>query len=162
MSFDNLCKLLSEKYPARFAAWILGSSPASVKVLKTELSIEPIRADLESEPPLPLRMLDYWIRPHRLYRLPITQPVVLLLAPSEGTGIETVFALEPTRHEYRVIRLWEEDAALLPLASLAATSVPEQLLTQVAEQVGKIESTQQRQQVSAYTQLLAGLRFEKN
>jgi predicted transposase YdaD len=44
---------------------------------------------------------------------------------------------------------------------LAATSVPEQLLTQVAEQVGKIESTQQRQQVSAYTQLLAGLRFEK-
>ena len=180
MSFDNLCKLLSEKYPARFAAWILGSSPASVKVLKTELSIEPIRADsvtflqtqerilhlefqvrLESEPPLPLRMLDYWIRLHRLYRLPITQTVVLLLAPSEGTGIETVFALEPTRHEYRVIRLWEEDAALLPLASLAATSVPEQLLTQVAEQVGKIESTQQRQQVSAYTQLLAGLRFEK-
>ncbi|HEY9882665.1 MAG TPA: hypothetical protein V6C98_03545 [Thermosynechococcaceae cyanobacterium] len=44
---------------------------------------------------------------------------------------------------------------------MAATSVPEQLLTQVAEQVGKIESTQQRQQVSAYTQLLAGLRFEK-
>ena len=137
-------------------------------MLKTELSIEPIRADLESEPPLPLRMLDYWIRLHRLYRLPITQTVVLLLAPSEGTEIETVFALKSTRHEYRVIRLWEEDAALflndvalLPLASLAATSVPEQLLTQVAEQVGKIESTQQRQQVSAYTQLLAGLRFEK-
>ena len=161
MSFDNLCKLLSEKYPDQFAAWVLGSSPTSVKVLKTELSIEPIRADLESEPPLPLRMLDYWIRLHRLYRLPITQTVVLLLAPSEGTEIETVFALESTRHEYRVIRLWEEDAALflndvalLPLASLAATSVPEQLLTQVAEQVGKIESTQQRQQVSGNSRFL--------
>ncbi|HEY9882664.1 MAG TPA: hypothetical protein V6C98_03540 [Thermosynechococcaceae cyanobacterium] len=105
MSFDNLCKLLSEKYPDQFAAWVLGSSPTSVKVLKTELSIEPIRADLESEPPLPLRMLDYWIRLHRLYRLPITQTVVLLLAPLKGTEIKTVFALESTRHEYRVIRL---------------------------------------------------------
>lgn len=81
MSFDNLCKLLSEKYPARFANWVLGTSEVSVEVLKTELSIEPIRADsvtflqlqgqllhlefqtkLESNPPLPLRMLDY-VRP---------------------------------------------------------------------------------------------------
>lgn len=86
MSFDNLCKLLSEKHPDRFAAWILGESPDQVKVLKTELSIEPIRADsitflqtqdrilhlefqvkLESDPPLPLRMLDYWVRLYRLY-----------------------------------------------------------------------------------------------
>jgi len=85
MAFDNLCKLLSEKYPDRFATWILGAAPASVKVLRTELSIEPIRADsvtllqtqerilhlefqvkLESDPPLPLRMLDYWVRLHRL------------------------------------------------------------------------------------------------
>ncbi|MDJ0798608.1 MAG: hypothetical protein QNJ51_17610 [Calothrix sp. MO_167.B12] len=45
MSFDNLCKLLSEKYPANFAHWILGTPQTTVKVLKTELSIEPIRAD---------------------------------------------------------------------------------------------------------------------
>jgi predicted transposase YdaD len=45
MSFDNLCKLLSEKYPARFATWVLGEPQPSVEVLKTELSIEPIRAD---------------------------------------------------------------------------------------------------------------------
>jgi predicted transposase YdaD len=81
MSFDNLCKLLSEKYPATFASWVLGTTQTSVKVLKTELSIEPIRADyvtflqlegrilhlefqtkIESTPPLPLRMLDYWVR----------------------------------------------------------------------------------------------------
>lgn len=91
MSFDNLCKLLSQKHPDRFAAWILGEPQPSVTVLKTELSIEPIRADavtllqtqerilhlefqvkLESDPPLPLRMLDYWVRLYRLYRLPIT------------------------------------------------------------------------------------------
>lgn len=103
MSYDNLCKMLSEKYPARFAAWVLGEPQPSVEVLKTELSIEPIRADyvtflrtqkqilhlefqtqLASDPPLPLRMLDYWVRLHRLYRLPITQVVVLLLPPPES------------------------------------------------------------------------------
>ncbi|MES1025703.1 hypothetical protein ABN584_22680 [Gloeocapsa sp. BRSZ] len=77
MSFDNLCKLRSEKYPAVFASWVLGKPQTEVKVLKTELSIEPIRADyvtflqlqerilhlefqtlLTSTPPLPLRMLE--------------------------------------------------------------------------------------------------------
>ncbi|MEB3337649.1 MAG: Rpn family recombination-promoting nuclease/putative transposase [Leptolyngbyaceae bacterium] len=187
MSFDNLCKLLSEKYPERFATWILGTPPTSLKVLKTELSIEPIRADsvillqtaerilhlefqvkLESEPPLPLRMLDYWVRLYRLYRIPITQVVVLLIPPTEMTPIETVFSLESTRHEYRVVKLWEEDPtiflndlALLPLATLAAATVPEQLLRRVAERVSQIESEQQRQEVSAYVQLLAGLKFKK-
>ncbi|WP_245939667.1 hypothetical protein [Stenomitos frigidus] len=166
MSFDNLCKLLSQKHPDRFAAWILGEPQRSVKVLKTELSIEPIRADsvtflqtqerilhlefqvkLESDPPLPLRMLDYWTRLYRLYRLPITQVVVLLIQPPESTVIETVFAVESTRHEYSVLCMWQQDSAmllndvaLLPLAALAATPTPEQLLLQVAQQVSKIES----------------------
>lgn len=92
MSFDNLCKLLAETYPANFATWLLGKTPTSIKVLKTELSIEPIRADsvtflatserilhLEfqlnpmSKPPLPLRMLDYWVRLYRCYQLPVTR-----------------------------------------------------------------------------------------
>lgn len=97
MPFDNLCKYLSEKYPVSFATWLLGESPTTIKVLKTELGIEPIRADyvtflstqerilhlefqvrLATEPPLPLRMLDYWVRLYRRYRLPVTQVVVLL------------------------------------------------------------------------------------
>ncbi len=125
MSFDNVCKLLSEKHPDRFASWVLGTPQANVEVLKTELSIEPIRADsvtflqvqgrivhlefqtkLESNPPLPLRMLDYWVRLYRLYRLPITQVVVLLLPPAPDTVIETAFAVGQIRHEYRVIGLW--------------------------------------------------------
>ena len=144
MSFDNLCKLLAEKHPQRFAAWILGESSPSTTVLKTELSIEPIRADsviflqtagqilhLEfqvewrSNPPMPLRLLDYWVRLHRLYRLPITQVVVVLLPPSEETEIETVFQSATTRHEYQVIKLWEQppdlflqDPVLLPFATL--------------------------------------------
>ncbi|WP_448563014.1 hypothetical protein [Trichothermofontia sp.] len=45
MACDNLGKLLAGKYPERFAAWILGEVPGTICVLKTELSIEPIRAD---------------------------------------------------------------------------------------------------------------------
>jgi len=186
MSFDNLCKLLSEKYPDRFTRWILGSQPASVKVLKTELSIEPIRADyitflqlqgqilhlefqtkLESNPPLPLRMLDYWVRLHRLYRLPVTQVVVLLLPPPRGTPIETVFVFGSTRHEYRVIPMWEqdptlflEDPALLPLASLAASTTPESLLQTVAQRVNQLD-LEQRPEISSYAQIFAGFKFEK-
>ncbi len=45
MSFNNVCKLLAEKYPAELVRWLTASESANVKVLKTELSIEPIRAD---------------------------------------------------------------------------------------------------------------------
>ena len=186
MSFDNLCKLLSEKHPATFASWVLGTPQTSVTVLKTELSIEPIRTDyvtflqlqgrilhlefqtkLESTPSLPLRMLDYWVRLYRLYRLPITQVVVLLLPPAPETVIETAFSVETTRHEYRVIRLWSEnpepflnDPALLPLAPLTATTQPQTLLQHVVK-VNQLEP-RQRPEISAYTQILAGLKYNQD
>jgi predicted transposase YdaD len=97
VSFDNVCKLLAEKYPLDFARWLLPEEPTRVKVLKTELSIEPIRADLitflqtenqilhiefqteaTSKTPIPLRMLDYYVRLTRQYRVPVTQIVVFL------------------------------------------------------------------------------------
>ena len=85
-------------------------------------------------------MLDYWVRLYRLYRLPVTQVVVLLLPPAPKTVIETAFSVETTRHEYRVIPLCEEnpelflnDPALLPLAPLAAITQPQILLQQVVE-----------------------------
>nr|WP_217523264.1 hypothetical protein [Pleurocapsa sp. PCC 7327] len=60
MSFDNLCKLLSEKYPANFANWILGTPQTTVQVLKTELSIEPIRADSVTFLQLQERLFYTW------------------------------------------------------------------------------------------------------
>ncbi|MEH2183641.1 hypothetical protein [Nostoc sp.] len=45
MSFDNVCKLLAEKYPADFVRWLIAEESVNIKVLKTELSLEPIRAD---------------------------------------------------------------------------------------------------------------------
>lgn len=45
MSFDNICKYLSQQYPERFATWLSGQPSVEVDVIKTELSVEPIRAD---------------------------------------------------------------------------------------------------------------------
>jgi predicted transposase YdaD len=131
MSYDNLTKILAEKYPDRFATWLLGIPQTNVEILKTELSIEPIRADsltflktlsrilhIEfqtrwlSEPPINFRMLDYWVRLYRAYRLPITQVVILLLPPSADTEIETTFECEQTRHQFQVIKIWEQDLSL--------------------------------------------------
>lgn len=187
MAFDNLCKLLAEKYPDRFALWLLGEVPSSIQVLKSELSIEPIRADavtflgtgnrilhlefqvkVETDPPLSLRILDYWVRLYRLYRLPIDQVVIFLKPPPPGTVIESAFVMGQTQHQYRVIKMWEQDPAtflsdpaLLPLATLAATDNPSGLLYQVAEQVSMIETESQQREVAAYSQLLAGLKFDK-
>lgn len=43
--YDNLCKILAEKYPRDFTRWLLNQEPRTIEILKTELSIEPIRAD---------------------------------------------------------------------------------------------------------------------
>lgn len=196
MTFDNVCKTLAETYPSNFARWLLGDRThapiedsnhlTDIQVLKTELSLEPIRADAvflqsgnrilhlefqttpESNPPLPFRMLDYWVRLHRQYRCSITQ-VVLFLKPIDSEAVQIDrFAAENTSHRYQVLRLWEQDPellladpGLLPLAVLAQTHAPEQLLTQVAERVQRIRPIEQQTSLSAYAQLLAGIKFEK-
>ncbi|MBK1990433.1 Rpn family recombination-promoting nuclease/putative transposase [Sphaerospermopsis aphanizomenoides BCCUSP55] len=188
MVYDNSCKYLAEKYPGEFAKWLLSSESLDIQVLKTELNLDPIRADSvtflqtsqeilhlefqttpKSKPPLDFRMLDYYTRLKRQYWCPIEQ-VIIFLQPSDS---EIVFTTEyvdrRTRHEYRVIRLWEEDPAplltnpgLLPLATLAKTDSPNTLLKQVADQLDMIEENQERVNISTCVQLLAGLRFEKD
>lgn len=186
MAYDNICKLLAEQAPGSFASWLLGRPLTEVDVLRTELSIEPIRADsvsflttreailhiefqteYTSDPPLPLRMLDYFVRLHRLYRRPVAQVVILLKAPAQGTVIQEEFRTENTLHHYRAVRLWEEDPApllanpaLLPLAALAQAESGEILLERVARQLSTIEGSEQRRNITAYTKILAGLKFD--
>ena len=75
---------------------------------------------------------------------------------------------ETTTHRYRVIRMWEQDSALflnnlalLPLAPLTRTNSPQGLLSQISENVAKIVDRETKQDIAAYTEILAGLRFEK-
>ncbi len=188
MSYDNTCKYLAEHYPAEFASWLLSINTSDIQVLKTELNLEPIRADSviflqissqilhlefqttpKSTPPLDFRMLDYYTRLKREYWCDIEQVLIFLQATSSEIVLNTQYVDKKTRHEYRVIRLWEEDPtpllanpALLPLATLARTDSPADLLEQVAASVDMIEETGERQNISACVQVLAGLRFEKN
>ncbi len=167
MTYDDICKYLAEEHLLNFARWLFPTQVTEVEVLKTELTLEPIRADsvtllqtshqilhLEfqtlpgSEPPLPLRMLDYWLQLYRQYLCPIEQVIIFLKPTTSEAVFINEFTAANTWHRYRVIRLWEQDPAplladnaLLPLAALARTDSPRSLLQQVAAQVARIEST---------------------
>ncbi|EGJ29802.1 MULTISPECIES: Rpn family recombination-promoting nuclease/putative transposase [Moorena] len=188
MAYDNICKYLAEEYPSEFFHWLLGEEPRDIQVLKSELSSEPIQADAltllqstnqilhlefqtlpQSEPPLPFRMLDYWVRLHRKYRCPIEQVVIFLKSTTSQMVFTNEFRDTNTWHRYRIIRLWEQDPlpllanrALLPLATLARSNRPNLLLEQVVAEVDRIEEQGQLRTLAACVDVLAGLRFDKD
>jgi predicted transposase/invertase (TIGR01784 family) len=188
MSYDNACKYLAERFPGDFIRWLLGIEAATIRVLKTELDVEPIRADsvsflelpdrilhLEfetsaySQPPISFRMLDYSVRLKRKYRRDVEQFVIFLRETSNEIVFTTEYQDRTTTHRYGVIRLWEEDPAifldnpgLLPLAVLARSDSPQVLLEQVAQRVDRIEDSEQQRGIIACTGILAGLRFDTN
>jgi predicted transposase YdaD len=186
--YDNLCKILAEKYPRDFIRWLLNQEPQTIEILKTELSIEPIRADavtflqtenrilhlefqtsIKSQTPISLRMLDYYVRLTRKYQVPVTQVVIFLQQTSDKIAFTEEYIGEVTTHRYRVIRMWEQESApflanvaLLPLAPLTQTESAPALLSQIATEIAKIPDIETRQNTAAYTEILAGLKFEKD
>ncbi|MFM8295005.1 MAG: Rpn family recombination-promoting nuclease/putative transposase [Microcystaceae cyanobacterium] len=189
MSYDNVLKFMVEADPQAFVDWLLPESgDNSWRLLDTELKLEPIRADTvfflqgqnrilhlefqttaKSEPPMPFRMLDYWVRLHRQYQCDIEQVVIYLKRTESSLVFEDYFQRGKTFHPFRVIRLWEVEASLLlnqpfllPLAVLAKTSDPESLLATVAQQVDIIKDRGERSNVVACIQLLAGINFAKS
>ncbi|NOT63515.1 MAG: Rpn family recombination-promoting nuclease/putative transposase [Acidobacteria bacterium] len=182
-----MLKYLTEHHGAALASWLLGRPIGTrIRLLKNELSLQPIRADwlalydleeeilhveFETDPaksdvPLPLRMLDYFVRLYRLYRKPVRQVVIVL--HQTGVEIPDEFRVGETYHRFRVIRIWEQDAApllaeegLLPLAVLARSDKPEKLLREVAERVQNIAQPDMRADLTAAAFMLGGLRFDK-
>ncbi|MFM7191484.1 MAG: Rpn family recombination-promoting nuclease/putative transposase [Microcystaceae cyanobacterium] len=165
-----------EADPQAFVDWLLPESgDNSWRLLDTELKLEPIRADTvfflqgqnrilhlefqttaKSEPPMPFRMLDYWVRLHRQYQCDIEQVVIYLKRTESSLVFEDYFQRGKTFHPFRVIRLWEVEASLLlnqpfllPLAVLAKTSDPESLLATVAQQVDIIKDRGERSRANA-------------
>lgn len=186
--YDNLCKILAENYPLDFARWLLNQEPQKIEILKTELSIEPIRADsvtflqtenrilhlefqtsTKSQKPIALRMLDYYVRLTRKYQVPVTQVVIFLQETRDEIAFTEQYVSEVTTHRYRIIRMWEQDSALflgnlalLLLAPLTKTTSPQTLLSQVAQEIAKIPDIETRQNTAAYTEILAGLKFDQD
>ena len=128
--YDDTCRFLAEHFSADFANWLLGTSVTLTELKPSELSLDPIRADalilLQSDDDIlhiefqtvsrnsvPFRMLDYRVRGYRKYPNKNMRQVVMYL---KQTGSElfhqTSFTMEWTRHEFEVIRLWEQPASL--------------------------------------------------
>jgi predicted transposase YdaD len=188
MSYDNACKYLAEEYPTDFVRWLLGGETEDINVLKTELFLEPIRADsvtflqtanrilhLEfqtepvSKPPIPFRMGDYSFRLKRKYQCSVTQVVIFLQETTNEIAFTEEYRDETTIHRYRVIRLWEQDSALflnnrglLPLALLTRTDSATALLSQVAQTVATISDITEQQNITGCLGILAGLRFDRD
>jgi predicted transposase/invertase (TIGR01784 family) len=124
--FDNICKFLAENFSSDFATWLLGEPITLTELSPQELSLEPIRADalillqsaenvlhleFQTQPDteIPFRMLDYRVRGYR--RFPnkgMHQFVIYLKQTNSDLVQQNTFSIPGTRHEFTVIRLWEQ------------------------------------------------------
>jgi predicted transposase YdaD len=182
---DALCKRLAKEYPEQFAHWLFGTK-GKVEVEKTELSREPIRADavifsseanetlhgefqttMKSDVAVPLRFLDYYVGFKRRHPMRRVRQVLVVLKPTEER-IPDRYEDERTWHEYDVVKMWEQDPAvllhhegLLPLATLCRAASAEQLLQDVAVQVLQIKTRERRGEALNWARMLAGLRYNR-
>lgn len=185
--YDNTCKYLAENFPEDIASWLLGVRVSLVQMQPTELSVEPIRADsmilltnhnlilhieFQTVPDreMGFRMLDYRVRAHRKFPDKQMRQVVIYLTPTNSDLVTlTTFELESTRHEFEVIRLWEQPASiflesvgLYPFAALAQTDEPELVLREVAARIEELPERKLQADISAMSYILAGLVLDRD
>ena len=184
--FDNICKFLAQNFSEDYAQWLLGKSVTLTELKPTELSLEPIRADslillqsdqeilhieFQTDPDeeIPFRTLDYRVRGYRKFPSKRMRQVVIYLRKTGSPLVhQTRFRMENTSHRFEVIRLWEQPSelflqslGLLPLAVLSKTDDPTIILNQVARIVEGISEKQLQNNISAATNIIAGLILEQ-
>jgi predicted transposase/invertase (TIGR01784 family) len=183
--YDNTCRFLAEHFSADFASWLIGEAVTLTEIQPSELSLDPIRADalifLESDESIlhiefqtlpkdnvPFRMLDYRVRGHRKNPTKSMRQVVIYLKQTGSELVyQTSFMMENTRHEFEVIRLWEQPASLflqypglIPFAILGQSNDAEETLRQAAQKVDQITDPQTKANLMAASGILAGLKLE--
>jgi len=180
--YDNTCKFIAETFPDAIATWLLGKPVKLTQLSPKELSLEPIRADsliLQQSEDLVLhvefqtkpseeiffRMADYRLRVYRRFPHKRMVQVVVYLKPSNSPLVrQDYFRIEELLATFRVIRLWEQPKeiffqlpGLLPFAVLSNTNNRYEVLKQVATELDKIEERRDRSNLTAASQILAGL-----
>ena len=96
--------------------------------------------------------------------------IVIYLSPTGSHLVhQTVFETTKMRHEFEIIRLWEqptqpflESTGLLPLAVLTQTSDKAQTLRQVAAAVESISDRRVQSNIAASAGILAGLTLKQD
>ncbi len=180
--FDNICKFLAENFSRDFANWLLGEPITLTELSPKELSLEPIRADAlillqsdekilhiefqtQPDPEIPFRTIDYRIRGYRRFpQKEMHQVVIYLNRTNSELVYQNIFTLTRTRHEFEIIRLWEQppevflqNPGLLPFAVLSNSPNPENVLNQVAREINQISDNRTQSNVAASAAILAGL-----
>jgi predicted transposase/invertase (TIGR01784 family) len=183
--YDDACRFLAEHFSADFASWLLGKAVILTELQPSELSLDPIRADalifLESDEAIlhiefqtlpkdniPFRVTDYRLRGYRRDPTkPMYQVVIYLKQTASPLVYQTSFTMERTRHEFDVIRLWEQPASLflqypglIPFAVLGQSADAEETLRQAAQRVDQITDPQTQANLMAASGILAGLKLD--
>jgi predicted transposase/invertase (TIGR01784 family) len=161
--FDNICKFLAGTYSTDIATWLLGEAIELTQIQPQELAVEPIRADslillkakalllhvefqTQPDPQIPFRMLDYWTRGQRIFPDLVIRQVVIYLKPTNSPLVyENKFERGTTKHEFEVIRLWEQTSAdflasagTIPFAILVKDENKKLLLQEIAQKIDEI------------------------
>jgi predicted transposase/invertase (TIGR01784 family) len=180
--YDNTCKYLAENFTEDIASWLIGSRVTLTELNPIELNVDPVRADslilLTNEDlilhvefqtihnsNIPFRMTDYRLRAYRKFPHKRMKQIVIYLTRTQSDLVyETIFELENTRHQFEVIRLWEQPASmflesqgLYPFATLAQTDEPEAILRTVAARIEEIGAGRVQADLAATASILAGL-----
>jgi predicted transposase/invertase (TIGR01784 family) len=184
--YDDACRFLAEHFSADFASWLLGKAVTLTELQPSELSLDPIRADalifLESDEAIlhiefqtlpkdniPFRVTDYRLRGYRRDPAkPMQQVIIYLKQTASPLVYQTSFTMERTRHEFDVIRLWEQPASLflqypglIPFAVLGQSADAEETLRQAAQRVDQIEDPRTQANLMAASGILAGLKLKE-
>ncbi len=114
-------------------------------------------------------MIDYRLRVYRRFPQKQMYQVVIYLKQTDSEEVyKNTFSIPGTRHEFNVIRLWEQPkevlspyVGLLPLAVLCRADDREATLRQVAREIDGIDDRRQQSNVAAATAILAGLVLDK-
>lgn len=115
-------------------------------MLQSEQHVLHLEFQTQADAEIPFRMLDYRVRVYRRFPQKEMHQVVIYLKQTNSDLVQqNTFLLTRTRHEFEVIRLWEQPTevflrtpGLLPLAVLSSTIDREAVLNQVAQQINNI------------------------
>jgi predicted transposase/invertase (TIGR01784 family) len=182
--YDDTCRFLAEHFSSDFASWLLRKSVTLTELQPSKLSLDPIRADalifLESDEEtlhiefqtlpkdnIPFRILDYRVRGYRRNPTkPMRQVVIYLKQTASSLVYQTSFTMERTRHDFEVIRLWEQPASLflqypglIPFAALGKSENVEETLRQASQKVDQIADPEEKANLMAASGILAGLKL---
>ena len=96
---------------------------------------------------------------------PMRQIVIYLKQTTSELVYQTSFLMERTRHEFDVIRLWEQPASvllqLIPFAVLGESENAEETLRQATQIIDRIADPIKQANLMAASGILAGLKLEE-